>query len=327
MATKTRAQLQALWISGYTPTEANYDDVWDSFFNITDDDTDSITEGTNKFFTSGTSTSSTVTFANYFTYHSAAGGGGLSGNFTVDLTSAKIGALAIFRSNNSSSPTITMVGGTLRQEVTLSTNYVNSSDNEIWLLASQDANGDKFAFLSIKEKAITNYGCFYVDAGAMIASTTTGGTALTEETSTNVVDVDYFTHSVSSEESVNFAFSLPLDYDSSGSLKAKFFWDAASGSSGNAVWGISLKGVPNDVAYGSAFGTEVTSTADTLIAVGDNHVTDATAAITPSNTPGAGDLVLAQVVLKTSSTLTPGPARLKGVLFQYQISNTAVAAW
>lgn len=38
MAAKNRTQLKDLWVTGYVPTEANYDDVWDSFFNLTDGD-------------------------------------------------------------------------------------------------------------------------------------------------------------------------------------------------------------------------------------------------------------------------------------------------
>jgi hypothetical protein len=37
MALLTRAQLKALWVQGYKPTESNYDDVWDSFSNLSDD--------------------------------------------------------------------------------------------------------------------------------------------------------------------------------------------------------------------------------------------------------------------------------------------------
>jgi hypothetical protein len=38
MAQLTRAQLEALWIKDFEPTESNYDDVWESFLNLLDDD-------------------------------------------------------------------------------------------------------------------------------------------------------------------------------------------------------------------------------------------------------------------------------------------------
>lgn len=37
MALLTRVQFKALWIKGYKPTESDYDDLWDSFFNVSDD--------------------------------------------------------------------------------------------------------------------------------------------------------------------------------------------------------------------------------------------------------------------------------------------------
>jgi len=38
MALLTRAQLEALWITNYKPPETSYDDVWESHFNISEDE-------------------------------------------------------------------------------------------------------------------------------------------------------------------------------------------------------------------------------------------------------------------------------------------------
>ena len=38
MAQKSRSFLKALWITFFKPAQTNYDDVWDSFYNISDDE-------------------------------------------------------------------------------------------------------------------------------------------------------------------------------------------------------------------------------------------------------------------------------------------------
>ena len=37
MAERTRSQLKNLWVNGYTPTQSNFSDLFDSFFNLEDD--------------------------------------------------------------------------------------------------------------------------------------------------------------------------------------------------------------------------------------------------------------------------------------------------
>lgn len=325
MAALTRAALKALWIAGYTPTESDYDDNWDSQFNLTDDTADDITGGsTNGFVTSGTSTSNTITFANYTTYHSTAAGAGLTGNITLDVTSAVIGATAVLRHNDSSAPTVS--GATVRELQSLANNYVTSSNNELIFTVWQDANGDKFVFFNMKAAAQQDYGFIYFDAAAMAPSTTNGATAATDETGATVKTIDWYYFSTSTELSVHAKAPLPLDYESAGTIKAKFYWSDEAASSGNATWGISGCGLPNDTALTAAFGTEITVT-DTLTAAQDMCVTAATAAITPSGSAVAGDMVDWKIVMKTSSTLTSGVGHLAGVLLQYQKSTSVVSAW
>lgn len=38
MAKKTRAQLKALWLTGYTPTQADYEDLFDTIYALLDDE-------------------------------------------------------------------------------------------------------------------------------------------------------------------------------------------------------------------------------------------------------------------------------------------------
>lgn len=54
MASKTRTFLQALFVTTYIPQESDYDSVWDSFFNLLDDSSDAIANGSG---VSGTSVS------------------------------------------------------------------------------------------------------------------------------------------------------------------------------------------------------------------------------------------------------------------------------
>jgi hypothetical protein len=49
MAEKSRSNIKTKFENGDIPNSSDYDDIIDSAFNLSDDDSDSITEGSNKF--------------------------------------------------------------------------------------------------------------------------------------------------------------------------------------------------------------------------------------------------------------------------------------
>lgn len=174
--------------------------------------------------------------------------------------------------------------------------------------------------------APTGYREMWVDAGEMHGRTTGGAASATVELTTNKVNFDCFDFDQTTVEYVQFKWSPPENWDL-GTIKAKFFWTAASGS-GDVVWALQAVAVSDDDAMDVAFGSAQAVT-DTLLAVDDCHVTAATAAITVGGTPATGDLVYFQVYRDAAAggdTLAVD-ARLLGVKIQYQEATTVSAAW
>jgi hypothetical protein len=170
------------------------------------------------------------------------------------------------------------------------------------------------------------YKSIWVDAGAMVSRTTNGAASATEEYATNDIMSDHFLFDKDTSESVQFRMSLPTKWNL-GTIKAKFYWDAAAGS-GGVVWGIKAGAYSDLEAIDSAvFGTEI-ETADTLDTIGDCHIATS-AAITVGSSPAADDMIVFNIARKVShgsDTLT-GDAKLLGVKIQYQESTTPSVSW
>lgn len=167
----------------------------------------------------------------------------------------------------------------------------------------------------------------WVDAGAMVPAVTNGAEAETWEYPTQDHAVDRLLFDAATAEAAFFKLALPKVWDL-GTLKAKFVWDGAATASNGVVWGLSAGAFSNDAAIDAALGSEVT-VADTVIAVGDLHLTAATAALTVGGTPAAEDLLLfkvRRVVLDDSDTCAVDAALL-GVWLEWTEGSTEPVAW
>lgn len=190
------------------------------------------------------------------------------------------------------------------------------------------SNGDAVTVYAEPVLGGVGYREFYVDAGAMVPRTTNGAEAATEEYATNDVMVDHYLFAGTTEEGVQFKLAFPDKWDK-GAIKARFFWDAATGASASdgVTWGIAARAVANDGVIDAAFPSS-TDTDDTVIAVGDLH-TVLSASVTISGSPAIGNLVLfeiTRVVGDTNDDMTED-AKLLGVQIQYNESSTLVSAW
>jgi len=172
------------------------------------------------------------------------------------------------------------------------------------------------------------YQTIYIDAGAMVSTTTAGAATGTYEYVTNDINMDYFAFDAgATEEKVQFKLTMPENWDRS-TIKAKFYWSNASGASASDTveWGIKAGALSNDDAIDAALGTAQVIT-DTLLAAGDLHVTSATPAITVGGTPALGDLVVFEVYRNTDGTDDMvEDAWLFGVLVQFKVNQT-VTVW
>ena len=171
------------------------------------------------------------------------------------------------------------------------------------------------------------YRPLWVGAGAMTPATTSGAAPATIEAATNDVAYDVYKFDGATAESVWFVLRMPDEWDR-GTVKAVIFWEPDTGGSGAVTWGIAGLSCSNDDALDAAVGTEVL-VSDSVIAVGDLHITAATAAITIAGAPALGDLIafrIRRVPSDAGDTMTQD-ACLIGLSIQWRESSTEPAAW
>lgn len=174
------------------------------------------------------------------------------------------------------------------------------------------------------------YDTIYVDAAAMIPSTTSGALQGTKEYGTNDIDIDYFAFDAgATEERVQFKLKMPETWDL-GTVKVKFDWTSDTGSTaGDTVeWGVKAGALSNDDAIDAALGTAQVIT-DTLLADNgtDLQTTGATPALTIGGTPALGDVIVFEVYRNTDGTDDMAEdAWLTGITIQYSLAGVP-AAW
>lgn len=152
----------------------------------------------------------------------------------------------------------------------------------------------------------------WIPASAWIPRTTTGCGVDSTELSTNKVNTDQLLFDTATEEYAQAMVMMPSNYNY-GTITARFYWTASSGS-GGVAFGLRGRAYADDDALDQAQGTGQVTT-DTFIVADDLHVTAATSAITLAGTPAANRPVQFEIyrqVSNASDTLGVD-ARLLGV--------------
>jgi len=152
-----------------------------------------------------------------------------------------------------------------------------------------DASGLEFVAAGGGGGGSTN---LWIPASAWIPRTTNGCGVDSRETSTNRQNFDELLFDAAADEFAQALVMMPNNYDN-GTITARFYWTAASGS-GDVVWGIQGLAYADDDALDTATGTAQTVT-DTLLAANDMHVSAATSAATIGGTPAANKPVQFQI--------------------------------
>lgn len=136
----------------------------------------------------------------------------------------------------------------------------------------------------------------WVPATAMVARTTNGAAAGSQESSGQKVMGKTYDFDASTIEYVQFTVMFPKGWNL-GTVTAQFCWRATN--TGNVIWGLQGIALSDDDVTDTAFGTaqEVT---DGVTATTDTMVSAETSAITIAGTPAAGDIVVFQVYRKAS---------------------------
>ena len=124
----------------------------------------------------------------------------------------------------------------------------------------------------------------WIPASAFIPKTTAGCGVDSRETTTNDQNFDELLFDTGSDEFADALVVMPSNYNN-GTVTARFYWTASSGS-GGVAWAIQGRAFANDDALDTAAGTAQLVT-DTLIAANDMHITSATSAVTLGGTPAA----------------------------------------
>jgi hypothetical protein len=158
---------------------------------------------------------------------------------------------------------------------------------------------------------------FWIAASAWIPRTTGGcGVDSREIGSTNRQNFDELLFDSGTDEFAQAIVVLPSNYNN-GTITARFYWTAASGS-GDVVWGIQGRAFADDDALDQAAGTAQTVT-DTLLAANDMHITSATSSVTFGGTPASNVPIQLQIYRDADAagdTLAVD-ARLLGVQIVY----------
>jgi hypothetical protein len=148
---------------------------------------------------------------------------------------------------------------------------------------------------------------WYLASGMTIPAS--GGAA---SGSTDGTNISYKTLDFANNEVAYFQIAMPKSWNK-GTITFIPYWTAASGS-GTVTWSLSAVAISNDDPLDTATGTAQTS-ADTLIAAGDNHVGPESSAITVSGSPANDDLV-AFKISRSAGTLAVD-AKLIGMRIIY----------
>ena len=157
----------------------------------------------------------------------------------------------------------------------------------------------------------------YIDAAAMVPRTTNGAEASTVEHVTNDIMIDSYAFDSTTEEGVQFKFAMPTDWDL-GTVTYEIYWDAKATASGTAIWGVRGRAYADSDAIDQAWGDEVTVT-DTLLTVGDVHISPTSTAVTLAGTPAEPDLCIFQIVGKVAETIAVDTL-LMGIMIHYTAS-------
>jgi hypothetical protein len=150
----------------------------------------------------------------------------------------------------------------------------------------------------------------WIPASAWIPKTTAGCGVDSRETTTNDQNFDELLFDTGSDEFADALVIMPSNYNN-GTVTARFYWTAASGS-GTVEWAIQGRAFANDDALDTAAGTKQ-AVNDTLIAANDMHITSATSACTIGGTPAANTPIQFTIYRDVSEDSLAVDARLLGV--------------
>jgi len=153
-------------------------------------------------------------------------------------------------------------------------------------------------------KIITEQHTFSLPAsnapGGLVARTTSGPGAATQELATNDIMVVGLDFDKDTNEYAQATIQMPKSWDQ-GTFICQFIWkNAATVGSGDVIWAAQALALRDGDDMDTAFGTNKPVT-DTFVATDDLHISVETAAMTASGTVGSECVVVFQIYRKASA--------------------------
>jgi hypothetical protein len=159
------------------------------------------------------------------------------------------------------------------------------------------------------------FGYLTLMSGSAMITTTNPGTMNQYETTTNKNNFIYLNFTDGGTETAQWIVDFPADWNSSANVIFTPIWTAPSGS-GTVNFSVSGKLFPNDAAIDTALSLIGFST-DTLITVGDMHVSpDTTGAVITSAGTG-GNTAIIKVARDSATDTLSGTSELIGLRIKY----------
>lgn len=137
----------------------------------------------------------------------------------------------------------------------------------------------------------------WIPASALVTRTTNGAAVGSSESTTNKVMRSTLDFDSSTIEYAQAEIGMLKSWDE-GTITVKFVWEATN--TGDVVWQAQALCLSDDDVIDTAFGTNQSVT-DSVTATTDIMQSSYTAAITPSNTPAANDILILQISRNASS--------------------------
>lgn len=162
---------------------------------------------------------------------------------------------------------------------------------------------------------------FLTATGATPSTTGGAATPVQVELGTNDIDLWLMDFDASTDESAQWTFAMPLNWDG-GTVTAAFFWTANSTSTNSVVWGAQGRAFGDDVTLDQAMGTAQTVTDANTATANQLHISSATPAITLAGSPAGGQLVQIKAYrdADNGSDTLAADARLIGIRLNYSVA-------
>lgn len=248
-----------------------------------------------------------------------------TGNLDTRLTSVENGTGDFITTGTS---------GYLQSQITSNTNDsitgidVAGTDTKTITLYQNDGGTLTANFTDLQSSGAASsvsYEEIYIDAGAMTTGIS-GASPTGIYLGGSDISFDSYSFGAGANSYAQFKFTLPSNWHT-GDMRAKFHWTADNGATGHVLWGIQSRAASDDDAISGSWGT-IQEVLDQFITGYDKHLTSATSAIEPSNTPIQGDSLYFRVKRNAddASDTFALSSYLNGVSIQYKISGS-IGQW